>query len=101
MMHLYRTEHDGTWPKSFAELYPAYISDLRVYICPSSDVAQGNPEDVASWASYEYLPFNGEGAPPTVVICREKESAHGPSGKNELFADGHVAFKPDAEKAPR
>jgi prepilin-type processing-associated H-X9-DG protein len=97
VMHLYRAEHDGTWPQTFAELYPEYISDLGVLICPSSNVTQGNLEDVASWASYEYTPYHGESAPATVVICRDKESFHGPGGKNELFADGHVAFKPDAE----
>lgn len=93
VLQLYREAHGGIWPETLPELYPEYLTDLHVLICPSSENEVGPAKDAASWSSFIYTPFDGKGDPATTIVCSEKKPIHAPGGKNELFADGHVEFK--------
>jgi len=99
VLQSYRTEHEGKFPTSFADLGITHESDLGIFVCPESGDRVGPLESIAEWSSYEIGPYDGLGDPATSVICRDKKSFHETSGRNELFADGHVSFKRDAEAA--
>ena len=54
---MYRDDHEGVMPKWLSTLYPKYISEPEVYLCPSdrSDGLQGGrPDDMS--ATYEQYP---------------------------------------------
>lgn len=97
MLQFYRQDYGGAWPRTLLDLQLHDSSDLRVFICPASNDQTGPIDSIAEWSSYEYASSDNEGDPASIVICRDKEPSHIPAGKNELFADGHAAFKPYAE----
>lgn len=91
---MFAMEHNNEMPKSFNDLYPEYISDTSVFICPSSTDEVGDLNDVASWTSYEFV-YSGldENDKDTVTVQERNENAHIPFGRNYLFGDGHAEFR--------
>jgi len=125
--HLYSLEHKGSLPWSgghneascFAELYPEYITDTTLYMCPSDpqydpSISFSNtlPDASESYRmSYDYLgaytdaPITIDLEDPVVrnpnmplvwdifSVSKDKHAAsHVPAGGNVLFADGRAEF---------
>ena len=91
---MFANEHNNELPKSFNDLYPEYITDPYVLVCPSSEDKVGDLKDIASWTSYEIVKTGIDEGKEDVVIVQEKlERAHIPGARNLLFEDGHVEIQ--------
>jgi len=91
---MFSNEHGDEMPKSLNDLYPEYLTDPSVFVCPSSPDVAGDMNDIASWTSYELVYTGKDENDEHVVIVQEKsEHYHVPGGMNRLFGDGHVAFE--------
>jgi len=91
---LFANEHNNTLPKTLNDLYPEYLTDPSVLVCPSSTDEPGDTKDMAAWSSYEIV-YTGidENDKAVVTVQEKKEDAHIPHGRNYLFGDGHVEFR--------
>jgi prepilin-type processing-associated H-X9-DG protein len=89
---MFSNEHDGVYPETLSRLYPEYVTDLRIFVCPSTKDEVGDPSRIDSWSSYKYIPGFSEGDTrnaKTVLVCHDRHNNH--SGKRYgLYADGHV-----------
>jgi prepilin-type processing-associated H-X9-DG protein len=97
-LRLYTVDHDGKWPATLREMYPEYITDFHVVLCPSLDTKSGAAEDMNQWSDYTYTPFDGIGDPAKVIVCSDKQAIHIKDSnrlgsRNVLFADGHVELR--------
>lgn len=104
---MFASEHNNELPKSFNDLYPEFVSDPTILVCPSSEGTVGDLADIASWSSYEIVLSGKDENNEDVILVQEKdEHAHIPLGSNVLFGDGHVEFrragdiKTQAERGP-
>lgn len=87
----YATDHDGQLPAHLGDLYPEYVKDLSLLVCPGSDDSAGEANAIDAWSSYKIVyPGKRVDDPNLVVVEDKSEHWHGPGGKNQLFADGHV-----------
>lgn len=89
VFRMYKDENSDAYPPTLRALYPSYLTDLQILVCPSSgDVAGASINDVANWSSYEYR----DGYSPTTMgstVLREKMLNHG--GKRQvLLRDGEI-----------
>lgn len=90
---MFSNAHSEEMPKSLNDLYPEYLSDPSVFLCPSSTDIAGDLSNIASWSSYELVYTGKDENDEHVVIVQEKsEHYHVPGGMNRLFGDGHVEF---------
>lgn len=105
VVEMYAADHGGAYPDTLTELYPEYVRDVRIFVCPSSDDTPAEGATSAAKAanltagghlSYVYL---GRGlnrrAGADVVLAFEWPAHHADEGErtgpaNVLFADGHV-----------
>jgi prepilin-type processing-associated H-X9-DG protein len=99
---LYAREHNNTFPKSFNDLYPKYIPNPSMLVCPSPSDKVGDLTNIDSWTSYEFT-YSGvdDGAKDVVIIQEKREDAHIPHGRNYIFGDGHVEYHRAGEIAPQ
>jgi len=86
-------------PLTFKLLTPAgnqnnpYITDPRVFICPSSGHQAGNLADVDSWSDYQLVAAGKTDSAcgsETPLLVEKPENHHGKLG-NTLYGDGHVS----------
>ena len=92
---VYRQDRDGELPASLAELYPDYLDDADVLVCP----ADRNPMDIGKGlkSSYYYVgKISAWRAGPMVIVAYDKRGNHR-DGRNAAFVDGHVEFIPEAD----
>ncbi len=91
----YSNEHNAEWPKHLDDLYPEYIGDPSVFVCPNSKDKVGNSSDIDAWSSYEIV-HSGKAIndKDTVVVQDKNDHAHRPGGRNYLFANGQVKYRP-------
>lgn len=86
----YAAEHDGRYPERLSELYPRYLPDLNVFVCPKTGDKIASADEIDAKTSYEYRGAGlREWGPGDVLAC-DKPGNHR-SGKNVLYADGHVS----------
>ena len=91
----YAKEHNAEWPKSLGELYPKYITEPSVFMCPKSDDTVGSSHGIDSWSSYEIVYAGKAISDKDIVVLQDKnDHAHRPGGRNYLFADGQVKYRP-------
>jgi len=90
----YAAEHNGRYPERLSELYPDYVPDLEVFVCPSTGEKIGSPQEINAKTSYEYhgaaLNASTAAEPLGQAILACDKPGHHRSGKNILYADGHV-----------
>lgn len=95
-MKMYAGEHDGIQPDTLARMYPEYISDPTILLCPSYEKALGDLTRIDEWSDYAIVPGLHETGTPgdaKVLSCYEKVyTNHEPPARNELYLDGHVDF---------
>ncbi len=89
---MWAEDHDEQYPSSLKDLYPDYISELGVFVCPSTDDEVTSAEEIDEKGSYIYVSGLSEDSPPDAVLAYEREDNHGGEGRNVLFVDGHVEW---------
>lgn len=94
---MYAAEHDGRLPDRPSQLYPDYVGDLRVFVCPRTDDMIGSKGEIDLGTSYVY-PAAGKSLQrlrPDDVIAADKPGNHpGQNVFHVLYMDGHVVEEP-------
>ncbi len=93
-LHSYATDHNERFPENLDVLYPNYIDDLDVFVCPSTGNQAPAAGGIDSGSDYVYHSGLTEASASTTPILEDKEDNHGQSGKNVLYVGGHVAWVP-------
>jgi prepilin-type processing-associated H-X9-DG protein len=95
---MYAQSHNGAFPERLSQLYEAgLVPSLAVFVCPSTGDKITTPDEIDAKTSYEYrgaaLNASTAAEPPyeAILVC-DKDGNHR-SGKNILYADGHVESK--------
>ena len=92
-IHTYSIDHNEQFPKELGDLYPEYIDDPKVFVCPSSaDEVTGDGKSLSGTISYEYVSGLSESSPSTTVLAQDRSSNHKEGGGNVLYVDGHVSW---------
>ena len=92
---MYAQNHNGAFPERLSQLYEAgFVDSPAVFVCPSTGAKIGSPQEIDSKTSYEYrgaAPNASTAAEPPyeAILACDKDGNHR-SGKNILYADGHV-----------
>jgi prepilin-type processing-associated H-X9-DG protein len=82
----YQEPHGESLPDSLQALVPDYVTDARVFRCPSTNRTPPN------YAYVGGIPGNMVMAlTPNVIIAYDIRGNH-PRGRNALYLDGHVAW---------
>lgn len=93
-LHNYATDHNERFPDSLDALYPEYIDDLEIFVCPST----GNAAPSApSGGSYTYHAGLTEAAASTTPLAEDNAGNHQEAGKNVLYVGGHVKWESATE----
>jgi len=104
----YAEEHEGRYPDRLSALYPEYISELEVLICPK---VQGKhhgeggvpppftsddptPAEIDALCSYAYVPGLSPSGDKDTIIAYEKQDNHSGMGRSLLYLDGRAVWKP-------
>lgn len=94
LLHRFAQEHGGEMPNSLDELYPVYVSDKSVFVCPARD-GEFRSFDM----DYEYIPgFRTDSPnPDQEVVITEVQGSHTAPWLFHfvLYLDGHVEDKRD------
>jgi prepilin-type processing-associated H-X9-DG protein len=101
-LRTYAQDNGGAFPEKLSALYPRYVSDLGVFVCPSSGNEPGPPARIDEWCEYTYSPGlhpTGTPADADVLLCYDSQYRHIPSGRNVLYLDGHAQFRKQSERA--
>ena len=86
-LHMYAADHDEAFPPALADLYPSYVKERKVFICPSvGDSAAPGRID------YEYVPGMTESSPSTEVIIYDRATNHKGKGRNIVRVNGSVEW---------
>ena len=90
-------DNDGFFPDDLSHLYPTYLSAsaLHVFTCPSGGHEIPSPDRIEQDGSFIYVHGLSESSHSSLVLAHDKSSNHGDAGRNELYVDGHVKWKPD------
>ncbi|RJP65884.1 MAG: hypothetical protein C4532_16790 [Candidatus Abyssobacteria bacterium SURF_17] len=91
-LHLFAKDHDGELPYDLAELFPEYVTDKSVFVCPSRG---GEFRDFEM--DYEYIPgfrSNSPNASQEAVLIEVGGNHTSPTDSyHVLYLDGHVEGK--------
>ena len=98
---MFMNENRDTGPTTISGLYPDYLSDLGICVCPATEDQVGDFEDpvnnhtnIDEWSSYELVPDLGSTEhDEEVVVVREKEYNHWNSDgwfRHVVYLDGHI-----------
>jgi hypothetical protein len=86
---MYGTDHNGQMPPNMAAMGPAgktcYISQLKIFLCPSSHSITGSAANIDEWMDYIYIPWPGgtTNTPSDYPIMYDRRlSNHGGEGIN-------------------
>ena len=106
-MKLYADEHEGQFPDKFSALYPEYITDLRMLICPELSAKykrergiphpfspEPTPEEIDSLSSYVLVPGLTTSDDKDTVIAYERGDNHSGMGRSLLYLDTRGAWEP-------
>ena len=93
----YAAVHNGRYPERLSEIYPDYVPNLNVFVCPSTGAKIASPDEIDAKTSYEYYGAalnESTAAEPLhkAILACDKDGNHR-SGKNILYADGHVEWE--------
>ncbi len=91
-LHMYSMDNNGQLPPNLGALYPRYIEDLRIFVCPMSSETVSEATEIDDKGSYVYIPGYTSKDDPDTLIVYEK-SHPGSEGRYELYLNGHVTWK--------
>ncbi len=86
-LHSYSAEHDGVFPPRLGDLYSNYITDEKVFDCPTT-------KNIGTKDKPEYIYTTGrtELSPPKEIIVQDADGNHKKSGKNIARINGSVEW---------
>jgi prepilin-type processing-associated H-X9-DG protein len=87
---MYAQDNDNKLPEKLSQLYPEYVKDLSLFVCPSSGKTIASADQIDTETPYVLVPGVALGG-GTAVLVYEKRGMH-EGGTNVLFADGHVEW---------
>jgi prepilin-type processing-associated H-X9-DG protein len=91
--HLYANDYDGKFTDKLSDLYPHYVTSLRVFTCPSATEAEiTEKEDIDSLASYVLRKGLTRDSAADQILLYEKIENHRRRGGNVAYVDGHVRW---------
>jgi len=91
-LHSYATDHNERFPVDLGLLYPNYIDDVNVFICPSSGNEAPDEGSIGSGSDFVYHSGLTESSPSTTPILEDNSGNHGSEGSNVLYVGGHVKW---------
>ena len=105
-LHSYALEHSGRFPADLSDLFPKFVDDAKVFICPSdadaSDIAEdGSDLDTAS--SYIYSRgYSVRDSLDAILVCDKndifgKDTNHRGKGGNVASLGGEVRWVDTAD----
>lgn len=90
---MYAADHDDKYSEKLSDLYPEYVDNLAVFLCPSQRGRSiGSKEDIDEQTSYILRTGLTEASPSDEVIIYEAPWNHRGQGGNVAFVDGHVRW---------
>lgn len=96
---MYANDHDDVLPSSLSELYPNYLPDLNVFVCPVHKGKELSKKRIDEQSDYKLeIPGAKLGGIKNVgktIMISEKQPNH-QGGRNAAYADGHVQWVPGA-----
>ncbi len=104
----YAKDH-GAYPLKLSDLYPKYVGDLNVFICPGNPKRIDNPGEIDSKGGYVLLLPGGSPSKDVVddrpLLCdrrfNHRDHSGGPWGGTILCCDGHFMFYLDKRATNR
>jgi prepilin-type processing-associated H-X9-DG protein len=85
----------GFLPPKLSVLYPEYITDISILVCPVRGRRPLTAEQIDAQSDYVYTaPADLRGIDDTAPLLSDRDGNHGANGRHVLFADGHVERVP-------
>jgi prepilin-type processing-associated H-X9-DG protein len=95
---MYAEDNENAFPTNWQQLYPDYIDNLGVFLCPSSvNDLRGKEILTAENNSYVLVPGLSSDMPARLILAYDKADNHQGAGRNVLFLDAHVEWMPNAD----
>ena len=108
--HLYSSDNEGAYPPLLGTLFPTYLPDGKVFVCPdaprrtsglvATDVPDGATDASAvlthEYTDYVYVSGPSAADPARCVIVFDRLGNH-EKGRNVGFADGNVKWMKERE----
>ena len=92
---MYAVDWEGRFPECLSAIFPLYVADPSVLICPSTGISI--PERITRDnvnLAYEYIPGLNSEMPSDIIVVYDRAGNH-QGGRNVLFVDGRVRWIPD------
>lgn len=91
--HEYAFEHKDMFPDKLSRLCDLGLVNVELFNCPSANHTIWYPDEIDEYGSYVYISGLSADSYPDKVLAREKPDNHMGDGYNELYVDGHAAWK--------
>ena len=94
--NMYAMDYDGHFPERLSLLYPSYLSDLEIYVCPATRDRVSTKDEIDGNSSYQYFGASlTEDDDPNAVLAKDRHfhERHVHGGRVDrplLFSDGRV-----------
>ena len=90
---MYAADHDEKFSEKLSDLYPEYVNNFAVFLCPSHrEQSVPSKEDIDEQTSYILRTGLTEASPADEVMIYEESWNHRGDGGNAAFVDGHVRW---------
>jgi prepilin-type processing-associated H-X9-DG protein len=90
---MYAADHDEKFSEKLSDLYPEYVNNFAVFLCPSHRGRSiASKEDIDEQTSYILRTGLTEASPADEVMIYEESWNHRGQGGNAAFVDGHVRW---------
>ncbi|MCP4641888.1 MAG: hypothetical protein GY851_15710, partial [bacterium] len=110
VLNVYAKNNGGRYPDTMSALYPKYIPELLVYVCPEvrerCEKERGIPhpfssddptaDEIDALSSYTLVPGLSSNGAANTVVAYEKVDNHSGMGRSLLYLDGRGAWEPPA-----
>ena len=106
-LKMYAEDHEGRYPDTISALFPDYLTELEVFVCPEVSLTckrergvphpfsdAPTPEEIDSLSSYVLVPGLAARDDKDTVIAYEKVDNHFGMGRSLLYLDGRGAWEP-------
>ncbi|MBM4078455.1 MAG: FHA domain-containing protein [Planctomycetes bacterium] len=95
----YSADSRGEFPKNLTDLYPQYISDRNVFVCPGDNAPFTGANNIL--CSYEVGPRPNSPGAQNILAYDHNAANHQNLGRNALFTDHHVEWIDEPDLAER